>query len=258
MNIAGSESGQQSNFFSHGTGGGTFNVDGVNLTDMSALGASSGYYDFDMFQELQVITGGGDASIAGSGAHLNMITKRGTNDVHGSARVFGVDERFESSNIPDEALGQGTPIASGNRIETLQDYGAEAGGPIWRDHLWIWGSYGRSQINLVTAGGASDKTTLENLNGKLNWQIVPSNAMTGCTATKSSSAAMPGRRTPRRRPGTRRRLRTPGRSTTRRCSRRMSSRAFSTTESTATSPSIRKAVTGRRSSTQKRSGTILT
>jgi hypothetical protein len=179
MNIAGSESGQQSNFLSHGTGGGTFTVDGVNLTDMSALGASSGYYDFDMFQELQVITGGGDASIAGSGAHLNMVTKRGTNDLHGSARVFGVDERFESSNLPDEALEQTTPVASGNRIETLQDYGAEAGGPIWRDHLWIWGSYGRSQINLVTAGGASDKTTLENLNGKLNWQIVPSNAMTG-------------------------------------------------------------------------------
>jgi hypothetical protein len=179
MNIAGSESGQQSNFLSHGTGGGTFTVDGVNLTDMSALGASSGYYDFDMFQELQVITGGGDASIAGSGAHLNMVTKRGTNDLHGSARVFGVDERFESSNLPDEALEQTTPVASGNRIESLQDYGAEAGGPIWSDHLWIWGSYGRSQINLVTAGGASDKTTLENLNGKLNWQIVPSNAMTG-------------------------------------------------------------------------------
>jgi hypothetical protein len=179
MNIAGSESGQQSNFSSHGTGGGTFTVDGVNLTDMSALGASSGYYDFDMFQELQVIAGGGDASIAGSGAHLNMITKRGTNDVHGSARVFGVDERFESSNIPDEALEQATPVSSGNRIESLQDYGGEAGGPIWRDHLWIWGAYGRNQINLITALGASDKTTLENLNGKLNWQVVPSNALTG-------------------------------------------------------------------------------
>jgi Carboxypeptidase regulatory-like domain/TonB-dependent Receptor Plug Domain len=179
MNIAGSESGQQSNFLSHGTGGGTFTVDGVNLTDMSALGASSGYYDFDMFQELQVITGGGDASIAGTGAHLNMVTKRGTNDVHGSARVYGVDERFESSNIPDEAFEQATPVASGNRIESLQDYGGEAGGPIWRDHLWIWGAYGRNQINLITALGDSDKTTLENLNAKLNWQIVPSNAATG-------------------------------------------------------------------------------
>jgi hypothetical protein len=179
MNIAGSESGQQSNFSSHGSSGGTFTVDGVNVTDMSALGSSAAYYDFDMFQEMQVIAGGGDASIAGSGAHLNMITKRGTNDVHGSARVFGVDERFQSNNIPDEALEQATPVTSGNHIQSLQDYGAEAGGPIWKDHLWIWGSYGRDQINLVTALGASDKTTLENLNAKLNWQIIPSNAANG-------------------------------------------------------------------------------
>jgi hypothetical protein len=179
INVAGSESGQQSNFLSHGSSGGTFTVDGVNLTDMSALGSSAAYYDFDMFQEMQVITGGGDASIAGAGAHLNMITKRGTNDVHGSARVYGVDERFQSSNIPDEALEQATPVTSGNHIQSLQDYGAEVGGPVWRDHIWLWGAYGRDQINLVTALGASDKTTLENLNAKLNWQIVPSNAANG-------------------------------------------------------------------------------
>jgi hypothetical protein len=179
MNIAGSESGQQSNFLTHGSAAGTFTVDGVNLTDMSALGSSAAYYDFDMFQEMQVITGGGDASIAGAGAHLNMITKRGTNDVHGSARVYGVDERFQSNNIPDEAAEQATPVTSGNYIQSLQDYGAEVGGPVWRDHIWLWGAYGRDQINLVTALGASDKTTLENLNAKLNWQIVPSNSASG-------------------------------------------------------------------------------
>ena len=179
MNIAGSESGQQSNFSAHGSQAGTFTVDGVNLTDMSALGSSAGYYDFDMFQEMQVITGGGDASISGSGAHLNMVTKRGTNDLHGSARVFGVDERFESNNLPDEAREQVGALGSGNHIQSLQDYGGEAGGPIWRDHLWLWGAYGRDQINLITAGGASDKTTLENLNAKLNWQVIPSNALNG-------------------------------------------------------------------------------
>ena len=179
INVAGSESGQQSNFSAHGSAAGTFTVDGVNLTDMSALGSSAAYYDFDMFQEMQVITGGGDASIAGAGAHLNMVTKRGTNDVHGSARVFGVDDRFESSNLPDEAFEQEGALGSGNHIQSLQDYGAEAGGPVWKDHLWLWGAYGRDQINLITAGGASDKTTLENLNAKLNWQIVPSNAANG-------------------------------------------------------------------------------
>jgi hypothetical protein len=176
MNVAGSESGQQSNFSSKGSTAGTFTVDGVNLTDMSALGASAGYYDFDMFQEMQVITGGSDAAIAGSGTHLNMITKRGTNDVHGSGRVFGVDKRFQSHNLPKEAEEQAGLLGAGNHIDSVQDYGAEAGGPVWKDHLWVWGAYGRDQINLIVASGASDKTTLENLNGKLNWQIVPSNA----------------------------------------------------------------------------------
>ena len=180
INVAGSESGQQSNFSSKGSSGGTFQVDGVNLTDMSALGASAGYYDFDSFQEMQVITGGSDPSVQGSGAHLNMITKRGTNELHGSARVFAVDHHFESTNLPSEAAAQaakGFSLASGNRIDSVQDYGAEAGGPVLKDRLWLWGSYGRDQINLITAGGASDKTTLEDLNAKLNWQVVPSNAV---------------------------------------------------------------------------------
>ena len=180
INVAGSESGQQSNFLSHGSSGGTFTVDGVNLTDMSALGSSAAYYDFDMFQEMQVITGGGDASIAGAGAHLNMVTKRGTQrrsrQRPGVRRGLAVPVQQRSGR---GASRQTTPVSSGNHIQSLQDYGAEAGGPVWKDHLWLWGAYGRDQINLVTALGASDKTTLENLNAKLNWQIVPSNAANG-------------------------------------------------------------------------------
>ncbi|MCA1580306.1 MAG: TonB-dependent receptor [Acidobacteria bacterium] len=179
VNVAGSESGQQSSFTSKGSAGGTFQVDGVNMTDMSALGASAGYYDFDSFQEMQVITGGSDPSVQGSGAHLNMITKRGTNDIHGSARIFAVDKHFQSNNLPAEAKAQSVPLASGNHIDSVQDYGVEAGGPAWRDHLWLWGSYGRDQINLITAGGVSDKTTLEDFNAKVNAQFVPSNSIEG-------------------------------------------------------------------------------
>lgn len=180
INVAGSESGQQSNFRSKGSSGGTFQVDGVNLTDMSALGASAGYYDFDSFQEMQIITGGSDPSVQGSGAHLNMVTKRGGNEVHGSTRLFSVDHHFQSRNLPTEAVDQaakGFSLASGNHIDSVQDYGAEAGGPLWRDHLWLWGAYGRDQINLITAGGAQDKTTLEDFNAKLNAQIVASNSV---------------------------------------------------------------------------------
>jgi hypothetical protein len=183
VNVAGSEGGQQSVFGSKGSMAATFAVDGVNLTDMAALGASAGYYDFDAFQEMQVITGGSDASISGSGTHLNMVTKRGTNEVHGSARVFAVDQHFQSDNLPDEARtqtdsnGNLTPLAAGNHINSIQDYGAEVGGPVWKDHMWLWGAYGRDQINLVTAGGTNDNTTLEDFNTKFNWQVVPSNSV---------------------------------------------------------------------------------
>jgi hypothetical protein len=183
INVAGSESGQQSNFSGKGSTMGTFAVDGVNLTDMAALGASAGYYDFDSFQEMQVISGGADASISGSGTHLNMVTKRGTNEVHGSARIFAVDQHFQSDNIPDEARtqvdnnGNPAPLAAGNHIDSIQDYGAEVGGPIWKDHMWLWGAYGRDQINLITAANTRDNTTLEDFNAKYNWQIVPSNTL---------------------------------------------------------------------------------
>ena len=178
INVAGSESGQQSNFTSKGSAYGTFAVDGVNFTDMTVIGTnaggSAGYYDFDSFQEMQVITGGSDASIQGSGSHLNMVTKRGTNEVHGSARIYETDHHFQSNNLPSDASTSG--ITSGNHINSITDTGAEVGGPVVKDTLWLWGSYGRSQINLVTANGLLDRTTLEDFNAKLNWQIVPSNA----------------------------------------------------------------------------------
>jgi hypothetical protein len=171
VNVAGSESGQQSNMMTKGTQGATFQVDGVNLTDMSALGSSAAYYDFDSFQEMQVITGGSDPSVQGSNAHLNMITKRGTNELHGNARVFITDHHFQSDNTPE-----GVALSSGNHIQGIQDYGADAGGALWKDHMWLWGSFGQDQINLVSVGGAQSKTTLLDFNAKFNWQIVPSNS----------------------------------------------------------------------------------
>jgi len=171
VNVAGSESGSQSVFSSKGSVGGSFQVDGVNLGE----GGSAVYYDFDSFQEMQVITGGSDPSIRGSNAHLNMITKRGTNVLHGSARIFAVDDQFESKNLPSEAVGQG--LTEGNHIQSIQDYGVEAGGSVWKDHIWLWGAYGRDQINLVTAGGDQDKTRLEDFNAKVNGQVMPSNSL---------------------------------------------------------------------------------
>jgi hypothetical protein len=176
VNVAGAESNLQPTLTSKGSHGATFQVDGINMTDMGGAEGASVYFDFDSFQEMQVVTGGSDPSIRGSNAHLNMITKRGTNTLHGSARLFAVDDRFGSDNLPAEALEEG--LDSGNRIVGIRDWGGEVGGPVWKDHLWIWGSYGRNQINLLTAGvGGRHDSRIEDFNAKLSGQVFPSNSV---------------------------------------------------------------------------------
>jgi len=184
LNVGGNQSGQQSVYVGKGTdtAQGTWNVDGVNITDMSALGSSPAYYDFDSFAEMNATTGGADASIQTPGVQLNMVTKRGTNDVHGSARVFITDRKTQSTNIPPELTAQleaNGQTALGNQVDGIQDYGAELGGPLVRDKLWLWGSYGRNQINNVTSAGYPDRTTLENFGFKLNAQLIDTNTLTG-------------------------------------------------------------------------------
>ena len=187
MNVGGNQSGQQSIFMAKGaqTTQGSWNLDGVTVSDMASGASSPTYWDFDSFQELQAITGGSDPSIATAGVTLNMVTKRGTNDVHGSARVFDTDPKWQARpTITQEERAQSQAGAAGanfvgSQITGIQDYGLEVGGPILKDRMWLWGSYGRQQIDLLTVTGFPDKTTLEDLNGKLNFQVFSNNALTG-------------------------------------------------------------------------------
>jgi hypothetical protein len=148
INVGGSQSGQQSGYISRGSGSGNnkWSLDGVDITDMSAVGASPIYYDFDMIQEMQVVTGGADASQQTGGVGINFVTRSGTNRFKGSGRLYNTNERFQADNITDEIRDQGA--GSGNPIQNINDMGFEIGGPILRDRLWYWGSFGRQDINV--------------------------------------------------------------------------------------------------------------
>jgi hypothetical protein len=190
INVGGNESGQQSAYVGPGSTGGqaVWSLDGVVITDMSALGSSPGYFDFDAFEEMQVTTGGSDASIATGGVVLNMVTRRGGNEWRGSGRYYSADKSNQSDLSLDKSeLGQAGPwnngnaqtaFTQGNRIDKIEDWGAELGGPIVADHLWIWGSYAKPQIDLRTISNFSDRTTLESYNAKVNGQITPGNSAT--------------------------------------------------------------------------------
>jgi hypothetical protein len=200
INVGGNESGQQSSF----TGKGSFteqtawNVDGVNITDVGALGSSPTYYDFDSFEEMQIATGGSDPRIQTPGVQVNMVTKRVTNDLSGSARYFSTKNSWQSDpKIPADAeavYDTNGNLVSGylrnvNEIDDISDMGIEAGGPIIRDRLWLWGAYSDQQIDLLTATPApdslsdddvrhlTDQTELETFNAKLNAQPVAANSL---------------------------------------------------------------------------------
>jgi Carboxypeptidase regulatory-like domain len=182
INVGGNESGQQSQYVGPGSAGdqAVWSVDGMIITDMSATGSSPAYYDFDSFEEMQVTTGGSDATMATGGVTMNMVTKRGTNEWRGSGRYLLADDSLQSDLDFDEGdLGATqTAFKQGNRIVEITDYGIELGGPIVEDRAWIWGSYAKPEINLLTVADVSDKTTLETWNLKLNGQVSASNSAT--------------------------------------------------------------------------------
>ena len=166
VNVGGSESGQQSNYIAKGatTGDNTWYMDGIPITDMSALGSSPSYYDFDMFQEMQVTTGGTDARQATPGVQMNFVLKSGTNTPHGSARTYYENKDLQGDNLPDDLVESlGGASGKGNRINKYADYGGELGGPLVRDRLWGWGSFGRTDVNIQTLAGVPDKTTLTDI-----------------------------------------------------------------------------------------------
>ena len=169
QNIGGSEGGQQSGFSAAGSDDGDtmWTYDGAEVTDMAALGASPMYYDFDAFEEISITTGGNDPSIQSGGMRINFVTKRGGNSWRASTRFYMVDQKMQVDPLYDR--GNDTwkadpdlyyPGYIGNAIDNIKDYGVEIGGPVVRDHLFVWGSFGKQNINLLV-GKNTDATQLK-------------------------------------------------------------------------------------------------
>ena len=175
VNVGGAESGQQSNYLAKGAGvvDNTWNLDGIPVTDLAATGSSPTYYNFDMFEEMSVTTGGASATNPTAGVQLNMQFKTGADRVSGAAHYYGAGEDLQSTNLPDDLLPLSGPSGKGNRIKELSDTGFDLGGPIVRSRWWAWGSYGFTDSTLYTLNGDPDRTKLENIAFKTSAQVTP-------------------------------------------------------------------------------------
>jgi hypothetical protein len=188
INIGGNESNQQASFVGPGSSNtqAVWTVDGVTITDPGVTGASPTYFDFDAFEEVQVTTGGADASLATGGVTLNLVTKRGTDHVRGSARYIEDRAAWQSGlQFDRNQLGKPGPwnknstqeeLKAANRIDLYRDDGIEVGGPIVRDHLWVWGAWSSTQVDRLTLFDYKDDNRVGTGNLKVNAQLSPADS----------------------------------------------------------------------------------
>jgi hypothetical protein len=185
VNVGGNQSGQQSGYISRGasTGNNKWSIDGIDITDMSATGASPSYYDFDMLEEMQVTTGGADASQQTGGVGINLVTRNGTDRLRGSGRFYLTDNNFASQNVTDELRAQGA--GAGNPVQNVKDYGVEIGGPIKKGRAWFWGSYGTQDIEVGVVGFYKDTPTCRppGLTSAQIGQTLPLDVLNDCLET---------------------------------------------------------------------------
>jgi hypothetical protein len=139
LNVGGSSSGQQVGLASRGTGANVqWNLEGGSITDLSS-NSSPSYFNFDSFEQIQVVTGGGDVSVQSGGLSINLVTKSGSNVFKGTAVGTYENDKMQGQNVTRELFNLGSNgFISGAPLSKIQVYSAEYGGPIKKNRLWFW------------------------------------------------------------------------------------------------------------------------
>lgn len=113
----------------------TYIVEGINTTD-TAYGGLSSNLPNEFISETEVITGGYNAEFGrATGGIVNVVTKQGSNEFHGS--VWGYYQPGALISAARELKREGGAIDSQTDLDYRYDLGAEVGGPIIKDKLWF-------------------------------------------------------------------------------------------------------------------------
>src|SRR5437867_4217357 len=148
FDVAGNNSYQQSTMQVHGSTPGE-QIFSFNGLDLNWPGANGGYTQFysnhDSFEEFQVVADNAPASVSISGIYMNMVTKSGSNTLHGQAAAYYATAATQAS--PKLPLFNGSPVPSGSPIFQDRDTTVSLGGPVIKDRWWLFGSYRRYNVN---------------------------------------------------------------------------------------------------------------
>jgi hypothetical protein len=135
-------------------GGTYFSLDGAgNVDPWGVIGGP--FPNPDATQEFEVVTGSyGARYVSAPGGAVNIITKSGTNKIHGSVFEFVRNGFFNARNY----------FATTPDILKRNQYGAAIGGPILKDKMFYFGSY-QGTIIRDTMANVEAVPTQNELNG---------------------------------------------------------------------------------------------
>lgn len=173
------------------TGESKFMVDGMDVSSPSGTGTIANFYlDPFSFEETSIQLGAGSAENSSGGINFNMVTRSGTNRLHGGAKANGTTPALANARnysdtlrsqllagVPPKALAVNPNLEPGADIQKMTDVGAWLAGPIVRDRLWFAATWHDQRMDQHYLGGynpdgsqAIDDNVLWNYTGKISWQ----------------------------------------------------------------------------------------
>jgi Carboxypeptidase regulatory-like domain len=113
--------------------GGVENIAGITLP-------------IDSVEEFSLQTQASPESGRNPGGSVNLVTKSGTNQIHGSAYYYN----------RNEALAEVSPFQQGNPPLRNQQWGESAGGPLWKDHTFWFENFEKQKFKIATGNQGTE------------------------------------------------------------------------------------------------------
>jgi outer membrane receptor protein involved in Fe transport len=120
-------------------------LDGLSVNN-TAFGVIGTPLSIEFIKEVNVISGGYMPEYGrATGGILDVVTKSGSNEFHGS--VFGTITPGIFEGAREAVVRQGQTINTSAELRSIRDFGFDIGGPLVKDKLWF---YGGMQVGVTT------------------------------------------------------------------------------------------------------------
>ncbi|MSO57312.1 MAG: TonB-dependent receptor [Acidobacteria bacterium] len=192
VDVGGSESFLQSGVTVRGTDNeGGYYIDGMDVSSLDGEGdGATMYLDPYAFAESNFLAGSSPAEAPRGGLVFNMVTKTGTNQVHGGMMFSGANRSMGFDNYSNELRSQllatlspavlaiRPDIKPGADINYIWDAGMWLAGPIVQNKLWYSTTYHYQKLLQYFLGSYNPDGTqtpddhyLYTTNNKISWQV---------------------------------------------------------------------------------------